>query len=91
MIGSFGALYDGDLQVTPPWYGRSCSLRLDRAGSAAMVDLGFVGPSRPAQDYRFVKVTDGDTPTIEMSIRMVSIDTPESEFGGLLIWGCQAI
>lgn len=47
-----------------------------------MVDLGFVGPSRPAQDYRFLKVTDGDTPTIEMSIRMVSIDTPESEFGG---------
>ncbi|WP_327591314.1 hypothetical protein OHA25_60280 (plasmid) [Nonomuraea sp. NBC_00507] len=47
-----------------------------------MVDLGFVGPSRPAQDYRFVKVTDGDTPTIEMSIRMVSIDTPESKVGG---------
>jgi endonuclease YncB( thermonuclease family) len=47
-----------------------------------MVDLGFVGPSRPAQDYRFVKVTDGDTPKIEMSIWMVSIDTPESEFGG---------
>jgi endonuclease YncB( thermonuclease family) len=47
-----------------------------------MVDLGFVGPSRPAQDYRFVKVTDGDTPTIEMSIRMVSIDTPESQLGG---------
>jgi hypothetical protein len=47
-----------------------------------MVDLGFVGPSRPANDYRFVEVTDGDTPKIEMSIRMVSIDTPESEFGG---------
>lgn len=47
-----------------------------------MVDLGFVGPSRPAQDYRFVKVTDGDTPVIEMSIRMVSIDTPESRLGG---------
>jgi endonuclease YncB( thermonuclease family) len=47
-----------------------------------MVDLGFVGPSRPAQDYRFLKVTDGDTPTIEMSIRMVSIDTPESRLGG---------
>ncbi|MFI7643403.1 hypothetical protein [Nonomuraea sp. NPDC049400] len=47
-----------------------------------MVDLGFVGPSRPAQDYRFIEVTDGDTPKIEMSIRMVSIDTPESEFGG---------
>ncbi|MEV0149964.1 MULTISPECIES: thermonuclease family protein [unclassified Nonomuraea] len=47
-----------------------------------MVDLGFVGPNRPAQDYRFLKVTDGDTPAIEMSIRMVSIDTPESEYGG---------
>lgn len=47
-----------------------------------MVDLGFVGPSRPANDYRFLKVTDGDTPTIEMAIRMVSIDTPESQFGG---------
>lgn len=47
-----------------------------------MVDLGFVGPSRPAQDYRFVRVTDGDTPVIEMSVRMVSIDTPESQLGG---------
>ncbi|MGI5290825.1 hypothetical protein ACQEVF_46970 [Nonomuraea polychroma] len=47
-----------------------------------MVELGFVGPSRPAQDYRFIKVTDGDTPTIEMSIRMVSIDTPETKVGG---------
>ncbi|MFI6789797.1 hypothetical protein ACIBG4_20985 [Nonomuraea sp. NPDC050383] len=27
-------------------------------------------------------MTDGDTPAIEMSIRMVSIDTPESEYGG---------
>ncbi|MDA0635607.1 hypothetical protein OUY22_19485 [Nonomuraea sp. MCN248] len=47
-----------------------------------MVDLGFVGPSRPANDYRFFEVVDGDTPKIEMSIRMVSIDTPESEYGG---------
>ncbi|GAA2767572.1 hypothetical protein GCM10010103_66140 [Streptomyces paradoxus] len=47
-----------------------------------MVDLGFVGPSRPAQDYRFLGVTDGDTPKIEMSVRMVSIDTPESKYGG---------
>ncbi|MGI5292832.1 hypothetical protein ACQEVF_57310 [Nonomuraea polychroma] len=47
-----------------------------------MVDLGFVGPSRPANDYRFVEVTDGDTPKIEMSIRMVSIDTPETKVGG---------
>lgn len=47
-----------------------------------MVDLGFVGPSRQPQDYRFVSVTDGDTPKIEMSVRMVSIDTPESHYGG---------
>lgn len=47
-----------------------------------MMDLGFVGPSRPAQDYRFLKAADGDTPTIEMSIGMVSLDTPESEYVG---------
>ncbi|WP_433435051.1 hypothetical protein [Nonomuraea sp. CA-141351] len=47
-----------------------------------MIDLDFVGPSRPANDYKFVEVTDGDTPKIEMSIRMVSIDTPESHYGG---------
>ncbi|MFM9700020.1 hypothetical protein [Streptomyces europaeiscabiei] len=47
-----------------------------------MVDLGFVGAGRPANDYRFLKVTDGDTPTIKMAMRMVSIDTPESQFGG---------
>lgn len=47
-----------------------------------MVDLGFVGPSRPANDYRFLDVTDGDTPNISMAIRMVSIDTPESAYGG---------
>ncbi|GAA3086187.1 hypothetical protein [Streptosporangium carneum] len=47
-----------------------------------MVNLGFVGPSRPANDYRLLKVTDGDTPNIAMAIRMVSIDTPESKYGG---------
>ncbi|GAT68824.1 nuclease [Planomonospora sphaerica] len=47
-----------------------------------MVDLGFTGPSKPANDYRFVKVSDGDTPTVEMPIRMVSIDTPETSYGG---------
>jgi endonuclease YncB( thermonuclease family) len=47
-----------------------------------MVDLGFAGPSKPANDYRFVKVSDGDTPTVEMPIRMVSIDTPETSYGG---------
>jgi endonuclease YncB( thermonuclease family) len=47
-----------------------------------MVDLGFVGPSKPANDYRLLSVTDGDTPNIAMAIRMVSIDTPESEYGG---------
>ncbi|WP_436764318.1 hypothetical protein [Streptosporangium sp. V21-05] len=47
-----------------------------------MVDLGFVGPSKPANDYQLLGVTDGDTPTIAMAIRMVSIDTPESAYGG---------
>jgi endonuclease YncB( thermonuclease family) len=47
-----------------------------------MVDLGFVGPSLPANDYKFLSVTDGDTPNIAMAIRMVSIDTPESHYGG---------
>ena len=47
-----------------------------------MVDLGFAGPSRRANDHEFVKVVDGDTPRVTMDIRMVSIDTPESEFGG---------
>ncbi|WP_194814943.1 nuclease [Nocardia sp. XZ_19_385] len=47
-----------------------------------MVELGFVGVSRPANDHRFVSTTDGDTPNIEMAVRMVSIDTPESQFGG---------
>lgn len=47
-----------------------------------MVELGFVGPSLRANDYRFLEVTDGDTPIIAMSIRMVSIDTPETHYGG---------
>jgi endonuclease YncB( thermonuclease family) len=48
-----------------------------------MVDLGFVGPSRPANDHEFLKVIDGDTPRVTMDIRMVSIDTPESKFNNL--------
>ncbi|MEV6039197.1 hypothetical protein AB0L65_49235 [Nonomuraea sp. NPDC052116] len=47
-----------------------------------MINLGFVGPSRPANDYKLTDVVDGDTPKIEMSVRMVSIDTPETHFGG---------
>jgi hypothetical protein len=30
-------------------------------------------------DKRFFEVTDGDTPTIRMDIRMLSIDTPEKD------------
>jgi endonuclease YncB( thermonuclease family) len=41
-----------------------------------------VGPSRPANDHKFLSVTDGDTPNIAMAVRMVSIDTPESRYGG---------
>ncbi|MEV4296084.1 thermonuclease family protein [Microbispora rosea] len=47
-----------------------------------MVELGFTGPSRPANDHRFLSVTDGDTPNIAMAVRMVSIDTPETHYGG---------
>ncbi|MER5401314.1 hypothetical protein [Streptomyces sp. NPDC002599] len=48
----------------------------------AVVDLGFAGPSRPPKDYRFLSITDGDTPDIAMPVRMVSIDTPETHYGG---------
>ncbi|MGW2787663.1 hypothetical protein ACWC3X_41830 [Streptomyces populi] len=48
----------------------------------AVIDLGFVGLSRPPKDYRFLSVTDGDTPDIAMPVRMVSTDTPETHYGG---------
>lgn len=47
-----------------------------------MVDLGFAGPSRRANDHEFVKVVDG-YPRVTMDIRMVSIDTPETKFENL--------
>ena len=31
---------------------------------------------------KFLRVTDGDTPYISMSIRMLSIDTPEIHYPG---------
>ncbi|XVQ83024.1 hypothetical protein ACQP15_29860 [Microbispora siamensis] len=37
-----------------------------------MVDLGFTGPSRPADDHQFLSVTNGDTPNIAIAVRMVS-------------------
>jgi endonuclease YncB( thermonuclease family) len=54
------------------------------------VDLGFVGPSRPANDHDFVKIVDGDTPRVTMDIRMVSIDTPETRFENLTPVSAQA-
>ncbi|MFB4271430.1 hypothetical protein [Nonomuraea sp. GTA35] len=39
-----------------------------------MVDLGFVGPSRPANDHEFVKVVDGDTPRVTMDIRAFDLN-----------------
>lgn len=33
-------------------------------------------------DYRFVRSTDGDTPFIELPVRMLSIDAPETHFEG---------
>ncbi|MEU8365267.1 hypothetical protein AB0C27_55555 [Nonomuraea sp. NPDC048882] len=55
-----------------------------------MVDLGFVGPSRPANDHEFVKIIDGDTPRVTMDVRMVSIDTPETKFEQLTPISAQA-
>ncbi|MDW8327752.1 MAG: thermonuclease family protein [Anaerolineales bacterium] len=34
-------------------------------------------------DNRLLKVSDGDTPTVSMAIRMLSIDTPEVHYPGL--------
>lgn len=31
---------------------------------------------------RFLRIADGDTPFISMSIRMLSIDTPETHYPG---------
>jgi hypothetical protein len=38
-----------------------------------MVDLGFTGFSRPANDHQFLSVSDGDRPNVAMAVRMVSI------------------
>lgn len=41
------------------------------------VDFRFSRKTRPAKDRKFLRVSDGDTPVVEQSIRMVSGDTPE--------------
>jgi len=41
------------------------------------VDFSFARATRPAKPRRLSQVSDGDTPTIEQPIRMVSCDTPE--------------
>ena len=47
------------------------------------VSFRFNKNTRPAKDRKFLRVTDGDTPVVEQSIRMVSCDTPEkSNYAG---------
>lgn len=47
------------------------------------VDFQFSRTTRPAKDRKFLRVSDGDTPVVEQSIRMVSCDTPEkSNYAG---------
>lgn len=41
------------------------------------VDFNFVRTIRSANPRRLVRTSDGDTPVIEQSVRMVSCDTPE--------------
>lgn len=39
-------------------------------------------PLAPLDDKKLTRLTDGDTPYVEMSIRMLSIDTPEVHYPG---------
>lgn len=38
---------------------------------------GYKPKSHKPVDYKYLRISDGDTPVIEMSVRMVSVDTPE--------------
>lgn len=44
---------------------------------AANFNFVFKREIRPAKPHRLTKVHDGDTPTIDQAVRMVSADTPE--------------
>lgn len=44
---------------------------------AITVDFDFKRQTRKASSKRLIRTSDGDTPVIELPIRMVSIDTPE--------------
>ncbi|MEL7079047.1 MAG: thermonuclease family protein [Cyanobacteria bacterium J06648_1] len=47
------------------------------------VSFQFSRTTRPAKERKFLRVSDGDTPVVEQSIRMVSCDTPEkSNYAG---------
>ena len=41
------------------------------------VNFSFKRNTRSADDKRLLRISDGDTPIVEQSIRMVSCDTPE--------------
>ncbi len=46
------------------------------------VSLGFTPVTRRPYDAPLLRGVDGDTVNIDQSVRMVSIDTPESRLGG---------
>ncbi|MBC3190948.1 thermonuclease family protein [Pseudonocardia sp. C8] len=48
----------------------------------ADIALGFQPETRRVYDAPLLRGVDGDTVNIDQSVRMVSIDTPESHFGG---------
>ncbi len=48
----------------------------------AEIALGFEPDTRRVYDAPLLRGVDGDTVNIDQSVRMVSIDTPESHFGG---------
>ncbi len=48
----------------------------------AEIALGFRPDTRRVYDAPLLRGVDGDTVNIDQSVRMVSIDTPESHFGG---------
>ena len=48
----------------------------------AQVAIDWKPKTKIMGDYHFVRATDGDTPFIELPVRMLSIDAPETHFEG---------
>ena len=44
--------------------------------------LAIESNARTLDAYKLTRITDGDTPFVEMPIRMLSIDTPQVHYPG---------